>query len=615
MQNTEKQYYGHINLDVIENSHTQAFLFITEHCKLNKLSKAKILEIGCASGYFSEILRSHGMYVYGIEPFSTDALDNNHVDCFYNGPVESFCIEKYQEMQSRFDVIVLGDVVEHLNNPESVLRTLGSFLNNNGVFVVSVPNITHKGIQNMLKDGQWIYQKYGLLDSTHVRFFSWRSLRELFIKNGYGIDRRYDVCLPELNVYPQGASKNKLLLNGLKSAGRFFPNFVKKPIKLVISKIVSGINGHFRLPIESKRYDQNKVFQFVIRASRASLNNHAFSEDMPKNLLVVTHAPNSSLVDVRLKTPLGLYSEQFGGVVSVKKPENITKEDIGWAEVLIVHREISMPIINVISEAYKRGMSVVYDTDDNLFCLPEFSMCKLSDSAIMLMEYVVSIANRVTCPVHPLKKQLEKQSDNVYIVPNIISSNCSPFTVQKKQSSSRCTLVIASSDTIYVDFLVKALNIVCQKERNIVIAVVGNITSKFEQLPCEIKQFKLCSPAEFSSIISSFDNGVGLIPLNDSYFSSCKSPIKYFHYTSAGLVTIASNVQPYSDCINQTNGVLVENEPLLWSQAILNIVGDIPRRQQLLSEALKTWKSIGSDSVAVDAWKKVFSNLPRPYKK
>lgn len=154
MQKFGKQYYGHINLDVFENSHTQAFFFIKEHCNSNKIEHAKILEIGCSSGYFSEILRSHGMYVYGVEPFSTDAFDNNHVDSFYNGAVELFCAEKYRELQSSFDVIVLGDVIEHLAEPESVLKSLSGFLKKDGVFVASVPNITHKGIQNMIKDGQ-----------------------------------------------------------------------------------------------------------------------------------------------------------------------------------------------------------------------------------------------------------------------------------------------------------------------------------------------------------------------------------------------------------------------------------------------------------------------------
>ena len=615
MQKVGKQYYGHINLDVFENSHTQAFFFIKEHCNSNKIEHAKILEIGCSSGYFSEILRSHGMYVYGVEPFSTDAFNNNHVDSFYNGAVELFCAEKYRELQSSFDVIVLGDVIEHLAEPESVLKSLSGFLKKDGVFVASVPNITHKGIQNMIKDGQWIYQKYGLLDSTHIRFFSWRSLRELFIKVGFGVDRRYDVCLPDLNIYPQGCAKDKLFTNTAKIfVGKFLPKCVKTFIKYVLKKAAARVFRCSKLFVINGNNTDN-VFQFVIRVSRSSLSKHAFTDDLPKNLLVVTHSPTSSLVNVRLKIPLELYTKQFGGVVTIKNAESITNNDINSADVLIVHRDLSMSIINIISKAYKLGMSIIYDTDDNLFCLPEFSMCTLSAFDIMLMEYVISIASKVTCPVLPLKRQLEKQSDNVCIVPNIFYTDEITFSVQEKQNCNNCTLVIASSDTVLTDFLIEALNIVCQKTNTVEIVVIGAIARKFVHLPCEVTQFKLCSPEEFSKIIGSFNNGIGLIPLDDSYFSSCKSPIKYFHYTSAGLVTIASDVQPYSDCIDKDNGVLVGNDPLMWVQAIMDIVNDIPRRQQILAGALKTWKSIGSANTAINAWNSVFKNLPKPYSK
>ena len=579
----------------------------------NEIIDARILEIGCASGYFSEVLRTHGMYVYGVEKFSTEAQDNNHVDDFYHGSVENFCSEKCEELQSSFDVIVLGDVIEHLIDPSAVLQALSNFLKNNGVFVASVPNITHKGIQSMLKDGQWIYQKYGLLDSTHMRFFSWRSLRELFLMNGFGIDLRHDICLPQINVYPLSIGQNESLLNNIViRIKRIIPTFIKKIIKSVVRYFFP--RNIFNIA-KNKDSETEDIFQFVIRASREALNNHAFVNDMPKKLLVVTNDLSSSLSEIRLKIPLELYAKSLGGSVLIKQPEQVSKEDIECADILIVHRELSLAILHIINVAYKLGMSVVYDIDDNLFCLPESSMCKLQTTHLTQMEYVISIANRVTCPVQPLQKHLEKQSDNVYIVPNVICSDCTAFSVSEKQNSINATLVIAYSDTVYVDFLVAALDNVCEIKSDIKIITIGNISSKFTHLPVEITMFECCSPAEFSNIINSIDNGIGLIPLDDSYFSSCKSPIKFFHYTSCGLVTVASNVQPYSDCMNESNGVLVENDPRVWAQAILDIVADVPRRQQILSEALKTWKSVGSDNSAVNAWEKVFKNTPKKYEK
>ena len=86
-----KDYYGKINFAIKNNSHTQTFLFLREHCSRKEILHPRVLEIGCSNGYFSAALRDNGVYVYGVEPYSDEALRRGRVDDFFAGTVEDFC--------------------------------------------------------------------------------------------------------------------------------------------------------------------------------------------------------------------------------------------------------------------------------------------------------------------------------------------------------------------------------------------------------------------------------------------------------------------------------------------------------------------------------------------
>jgi SAM-dependent methyltransferase len=82
--------------------------------------------------------------------------------------------------EDRFDVILAADVLEHLRDPLATLRALRAFLKPDGTFVVSLPNIAHASVRLALLDGRFQYQDLGLLDRTHLRFFTHESIGQLF---------------------------------------------------------------------------------------------------------------------------------------------------------------------------------------------------------------------------------------------------------------------------------------------------------------------------------------------------------------------------------------------------------------------------------------------------
>ena len=102
-----------------------------------------------------------------------------------------------------FDAIVCGDVLEHLVHPAPVLRALGRALAPGGVVVVSVPNVAHLWMRLSLLVGRFDYAERGILDRTHLRFFTERSLRALLTEVGLTITRATATPVPLYQVVPE----------------------------------------------------------------------------------------------------------------------------------------------------------------------------------------------------------------------------------------------------------------------------------------------------------------------------------------------------------------------------------------------------------------------------
>jgi 2-polyprenyl-3-methyl-5-hydroxy-6-metoxy-1,4-benzoquinol methylase len=149
----------------------------------------KVLDLGCGAGRVGKMLLDSGraVEVVGVEIFALAAAEaRKHYKCVHVGDVEGMTLD-YHDC---FDVVICGDVLEHLKEPEKVVKEIYRWLKPGGLIVCCVPNIRYWRIsRNLILKGDWEYVSQGIMDQTHLRFFTTKSLRRMLNKASFVIER------------------------------------------------------------------------------------------------------------------------------------------------------------------------------------------------------------------------------------------------------------------------------------------------------------------------------------------------------------------------------------------------------------------------------------------
>ena len=160
-----------------ESTHTRVLSFVG--------MRQRVLELGCSTGQMSRVLQERGCQVVAIEEDVEAAKRaEEHCERLVVGDLEQLDFD-VELGDRRFDVIVAADVLEHLKDPESVLRRLRPFLAPGGYLVASIPNVTHGSVRLALLAGSFPYAETGLLDRTHLRFYDRASMSEMLSRGSF----------------------------------------------------------------------------------------------------------------------------------------------------------------------------------------------------------------------------------------------------------------------------------------------------------------------------------------------------------------------------------------------------------------------------------------------
>jgi 2-polyprenyl-3-methyl-5-hydroxy-6-metoxy-1,4-benzoquinol methylase len=181
VQMTDTSYAGK-TADYFEDRRDEMLPFIP-------IGARHVLEVGCGNAAFAAHLKTQRrVEVTAIEahPAAADVA-HDRVDRLLSSSIEDALPKLAGE---HFDCIVLNDVLEHLVDPWDVLTRLRHFLAPDGVVVASIPNIRyHPVFKEFVLQGRWQYRQDGVMDRTHLRFFTRQSMQELFVSTGYAMRR------------------------------------------------------------------------------------------------------------------------------------------------------------------------------------------------------------------------------------------------------------------------------------------------------------------------------------------------------------------------------------------------------------------------------------------
>ncbi len=152
--------------------------------------KSRVLDLGCATGSFGAYLfYKRKCEVVGVD-FSKEQLEicqsRNAYQALYQIDLNNINTE-LDEYKHYFDTIVITDVIEHLTTPEKLLSKLQYYLKENGNIIISVPNVNHLSVKLSLLLGEFNYQETGILDESHVKFYTARTIIALLNKFNFQI--------------------------------------------------------------------------------------------------------------------------------------------------------------------------------------------------------------------------------------------------------------------------------------------------------------------------------------------------------------------------------------------------------------------------------------------
>src|SRR5207253_2318932 len=260
-----------------------------------------VLEFGCSTGYMSRVLKANGCKVVGVE-IDPDAAKQAAEVCdrvIVSDAERGNWAEQLKN--DRFEVIVFGDVLEHLADPLSVLRSVRPLISEDGYVVASIPNIAHGSVRLALLSGEFVYRKLGLLDDTHVRFFTRETIAELFAKAGFIIEdlQRSTAGIFNVEVQPRQEFYSAELISQLQAEEDALTyQYICKAVPAEHEAVVEEVYGQLRetqRELKSARINVASLREEQQRERKEHAAALASNDDAIKGLQAVITVKDSTI--------------------------------------------------------------------------------------------------------------------------------------------------------------------------------------------------------------------------------------------------------------------------------------------------------------------------------
>lgn len=155
----------------------------------------KVLDVGCARGYIGRRLKEKGKLVFGIEMSSPAAAEAQKVlDKVYVFDIEKPWPPEVADI--KFDLAVVAELLEHVFDPVEVLGFVSQTLQEKGEVIITTPNFLTWANRLKMLFGFFRYTEQGLLDFGHIRFFTYRYLKQVLTEAGFNVIKERHIIFP-----------------------------------------------------------------------------------------------------------------------------------------------------------------------------------------------------------------------------------------------------------------------------------------------------------------------------------------------------------------------------------------------------------------------------------
>ncbi len=170
---------------------------------VRRLDRSPILDVGAAQGFLGQLLQSSSLSIDAVEP---NAYWAERARPFYR-QVFASSIEEAQLPPGVYRLIVCADVLEHTVDPVAVVRQLQRIATDDALYVISLPNVAHVAVRLLLLFGRFPEMERGILDRTHLHFYTLDTARDMLARAGLEVIRARPTGVPLDELWPAGQGR------------------------------------------------------------------------------------------------------------------------------------------------------------------------------------------------------------------------------------------------------------------------------------------------------------------------------------------------------------------------------------------------------------------------
>ncbi len=473
-----------------------------------------VLEIGCGAAAMAEQYRrvNPGVRYVGVEMNPEAAeIAQSRLDRVIVGDVAELDDQALGLTEGSVDVLVFGDVLEHMLDPWAVLKRLAPLLREGGQAVACIPNIQHWSVIVDLLQGRWDYQDEGLLDRTHLRFFAAESLQPMFQAAGLSV----------FDVQP-----------------RYFPSDQYETFQKVMAPVVQMMG------LDPTQFSmRTQALQYIVRSVRSTV---------PPRKIAIQTLIAEPLVCARVRV---LEPDRFLGTlpgirtVASTDPNHLGHSLPDEAKIFVRQRNIILAGAHLDGQATlaRLGYLIVAEFDDDPSHFKD-----VGDNRFLTF----TSCHCVQTSTEELAEAIRPYNPHVTVFANQIATLPPP---RPERDSGPITLFFGALNR-EPDWapILPALNRILAERGDAVHVRVVYDWAFYDALETEFKAYeKFCAYDRYTEILRSAD--IALLPLNPTRFNACKSDLKYIESAAHGTVALASPTVYGATLLDGETGLLFDS--------------------------------------------------------